>query len=185
MSCDTDVLLWLHAHGSPAFDGFFIALTRLGSLKVLTVLFTLQAVFFALRREKAALALTVKVSLAAYFMNWAGKALTARARPQLWDRLVPAGGYSFPSGHALGAAAFFGLLACLLSRAYPGRRGPIWAFCGFMILGIGISRLYLGVHWPTDVLAGWVLGAGLAVAGVTGMRPDSWETRVEGLELKR
>ena len=90
------------------------------------------------------------------------KAAVGRARPTLWPRLVEATGYSFPSGHALGSAALYGFLAHVLARRWPARRLALYAAGVLMALYVGGGRLYLGVHWPSDVLAGWTLGALLA-----------------------
>jgi undecaprenyl-diphosphatase len=93
--------------------------------------------------------------------NQALKAVMARARPDLLDPLVEERGFSFPSGHsALGMVAW-GVLAVLIMRSrlpLNVRRGVVAAL-GILIVLIGLSRVWLGVHYPTDVLAGWTAGA--------------------------
>jgi len=89
-----------------------------------------------------------------------------RERPHLWPRLMEQGGESFPSGHALGSAALFTLVAWEASQRRP-KQAPIYyaiAVAGSLWLGLG--RLYLGVHWPSDVLVGWAMGAAIAGAGM-------------------
>lgn len=89
------------------------------------------------------------------------KALVARARPDLLEPIVEARGFSFPSGHsALGMVAW-GILGVLVmrSRLPVGVRRGIVAVLGLIVLLIGLSRVWLGVHYPTDVLAGWTAGA--------------------------
>jgi membrane-associated phospholipid phosphatase len=66
--------------------------------------------------------------------------------------------YGFPSGHALGSLVLYGFLAYLLGQRYPRRSGLIYGIAGAMIGAIGLSRLYLGVHYPTDILAGYAVG---------------------------
>lgn len=67
--------------------------------------------------------------------------------------------YSFPSGHAFGAAVLYGLVA-VLAYKYAPQPWNIWGpiFCGFLILSVGVSRIYLGAHFPSDVFIGWILG---------------------------
>ena len=96
-------------------------------------------------------------------LNLALKELAARARPDAALALVDESGYSFPSGHAAFAFAFYGALIYLLSHweAFPRRPLMRWAIQGallLLILVIGASRVYLGVHWPSDVLGGYLFG---------------------------
>ena len=86
-------------------------------------------------------------------LNIAAKAFFARPRPGLWTSIAPATGYSFPSGHAMGSMTLAAVLALL---AWPTRWR--WAVCGamaFFVAMVGLSRVYLGVHYPSDILAGW------------------------------
>ena len=96
-------------------------------------------------------------------LNLALKELATRARPDAALALVDESGYSFPSGHAAFAVAFYGALIYLLSYwgAFPRRPLMRWAIQGalfLLILVIGGSRVYLGVHWPSDVLGGYLFG---------------------------
>lgn len=86
------------------------------------------------------------------------KALVARARP---GGLIPSTietSYSFPSGHATLALALYGFMAYMLCRLYPKHAGKIVTLATLVILAVGVSRLYLGVHFPSDVIAGYLLG---------------------------
>ena len=91
------------------------------------------------------------------------KRLIARPRPsELWsDSLLSMSHTSFAmlSGHALAAATFYPLLAHALARVYPRQGRVLWAAAAAMAFYVGFGRLYLGVHWPSDVLVGWTLGA--------------------------
>jgi undecaprenyl-diphosphatase len=101
------------------------------------------------------------------------KAVVARPRPALWPWLVPQAGFSFPSGHALAAASFYPVLAWEAGCVRPLRRRWFAVLAALGVLWLGLGRLYLGVHWPSDVLAGWALGAaqsGLALAGLRAKR---------------
>jgi len=87
-------------------------------------------------------------------LNLALKQLFSAPRPDLLPHLDIVASYSFPSGHAAGNMMLFGALALLAARR------SVWLAAGLMIGLIGISRVWLGVHWPTDVLAGWIEGLG-------------------------
>ncbi len=92
-------------------------------------------------------------------LNVLFKLFFARVRPALFEQLTPAPGFAFPSGHAMGSAAFF-LALYLLAREFVPRWRWLAAVLGVLLtLGIGLSRLVLQVHYPSDVLAGWVLSA--------------------------
>ena len=110
------------------------------------------------------LAFSVSVSAGLVFLL---KDFFVRVRPAIESRLVSENSFSFPSGHAMMAIAFWGALAYLLAENFPKR----WQKVAVMVSGvtlvfaISISRLYLGVHWPTDILGSWIL-AGVWLAGL-------------------
>lgn len=83
----------------------------------------------------------------------------SRPRPVILEHLAPAGGFSFPSGHAMASASIYGAIAVVAALRFPERRGWVVGACALVVLGIGASRVYLGVHYPSDVIAGWALGA--------------------------
>lgn len=84
------------------------------------------------------------------------KTFFARPRPDISLHLIDQGGYSFPSGHSMTGLVFFGLIIWLCHKKF---KGPLPIILSLLIFLIGFSRIYLGVHYPTDVLAGWLLGA--------------------------
>jgi undecaprenyl-diphosphatase len=91
-------------------------------------------------------------------VGFALKDLVRRARP---DGLIPAireTGFSFPSGHATGSMAFYGFTAFILCRLYPRYAKAVVTIAAVIILTIGMSRLYLGVHFPSDVVGGYLVG---------------------------
>lgn len=94
------------------------------------------------------------------------KTIVDRTRPVLPDPIATAGGASFPSGHAMGAMVLYGaLLLVFLSLLPRPTHGWAWLVTGLAVLGVGCSRVVLGVHYPSDVIGGWVLGlAWLATA---------------------
>jgi undecaprenyl-diphosphatase len=97
------------------------------------------------------------------------KAVFQRTRPELFDSGYQASFYSFPSGHATVAVGFYGMLTVILAYRLEGLARWAVAVCGVLVvLLIGFSRLYLGVHYPTDILAGY-LAAPLWVVSVGGV----------------
>jgi len=93
------------------------------------------------------------------------KAVVARPRPTLWPWLLTPSGSSFPSGHAVAGAALYPFLGWLLLRCRG--RGLVGYLLGLAVgVLIGLGRLYAGVHWPSDVLAGWTLGAALSLGAI-------------------
>ena len=110
------------------------------------------------------LAFSVSVSAGLVFLL---KDFFVRVRPAIELRLVSEDSFSFPSGHAMMAIAFWGALAYLLAENFPKRWQKIIVAAGgaALIFIISVSRLYLGVHWPTDILGSWIL-AGVWLAGL-------------------
>jgi undecaprenyl-diphosphatase len=114
------------------------------------------------RRPRAALFLVLAYG-GAEAIDQLAKFVFHTARPHFWRSPAPASGYSFPSGHAMGSMALFSALVLL---AWPTRwRWPVLILGLCAVLLIALSRLYLGVHYPSDVLAGWLA----ALAWVVGL----------------
>ena len=107
------------------------------------------------------------------------KNVFGRPRPELIDHLVTTQGMSFPSGHAANATLIYLTIAVLASDVESSRpaRIYIWAMAIVLALLIGLSRLYLGVHWPSDVVAGWAFGASWALAWRLAAARLSWQDR--------
>ncbi len=145
---------------APALDAAMLFFTYLGNWEVVLILITIAGIFFAAKKHKDyILAILFSVG-GGEVLVWVIKHIVQRPRPFLTDDLVFEKSFSFPSGHAFAAVAFYGLLAYFLISAVKSRFWKIFfiAVCALLALTIGISRIYLGVHWPTDVLAGFALG---------------------------
>lgn len=150
----------LYNRATPPVTQFFYRITMLGS-EVLTILVIGVAVFAALRRQWVYALLVLAVWLGGHLLNQFLKALFARERPFFLEPLAIATNYSFPSGHAMAGIACYGLLAYILYLRVENRwmRIGILSFTFLLVILIGFSRLYLGVHFLSDVLAGFAAGA--------------------------
>lgn len=103
------------------------------------------------------------------------KVVVERARPSLQDPVARAPGYSFPSGHAMTATTSFAVLVLVLLPLVPRAwRGLCWGVAGISVLGVGFTRIALGVHWFSDVIGGWLLGG--AVVVLTGWAFEAWRS---------
>jgi undecaprenyl-diphosphatase len=146
-------------------ETIFRDLTSLGSTTVLTIV-TLGAIGFLLIDGKRAAALFVLAAIAGgALVSTLLKNVFARPRPELVAHLVDVRSLSFPSGHAMLSAVTFLTLGAVLARVQSRRRlkAYLLGVAVLLTLLVGISRVYLGVHWPTDVLAGWCAGAAWAM----------------------
>lgn len=161
--------LWRHGadmapYGSTAAIETVRDFTALGGvlLRHLAALGAIVALLFLkLRREAVLLGATV---IGGWLVNSAMKAAIGRARPTLVPHLAEAGGNSFPSGHSFNSAVVYIAIALAFAAMSP-RRSLRWTLIGCaiaMTLLIGASRVWLGVHYPSDVVAGWLGGAGWA-----------------------
>ncbi len=160
---------WVEQQITPVHTGLMLLLTQLASTGVMVVLTALVAAVLVLRRSDywlGRLGLSVPGCI---LLNEVLKYLFHRSRPALAHPLVKLESYSFPSGHAVSATVFYGFLAILLCSSVPSkvRRVAIRVAAIALILAVGFSRVYLGVHYPTDVLGGMFEGAAwLNIAGM-------------------
>lgn len=140
-------------------------LTALGGTPVLTLLTIISAGYLIAARKAATAAFLVASISAGAIGSTALKLVFARPRPDIVTHLVNTYSTSFPSGHAMNSAIVYLTLGALLARAEGDRtvRFYLMAVALFLTLIIGFSRVYLGVHWPSDVLAGWCVGASWAI----------------------
>lgn len=170
-SIDQDILLALRHpqnHHDPLGPDWLeqaaTDVTSLGGYTVLTALVALVGGFLLLTGRRAPAGLLVASALSAMVINTALKAYFNRPRPDLVEHLVTVTSPSFPSGHAMLSATVYLTLGALLARAYPQPplRRYFLSVAVTLALLIGVSRVYLGVHWPSDVLVGWCVGAAWA-----------------------
>lgn len=154
---DNRLLSLIGEHTTTWLNTLMAGITHTGSAWSLTLLMS-ACVIWQLHNRNYPHALLLALSgLSAGLLVIVSKALIARPRPELWD-IIEVSSYSFPSGHSLGTAACAGALAIVAMRRAPQRR-RVW-ITGAVTWSalVGLSRMALGVHWPTDVLAGLLIG---------------------------
>jgi membrane-associated phospholipid phosphatase len=155
----------LRDHGTRLLSAIALGVTELASTDVILLLAASAVVLLAtLRHWRGAVALAVSV-IATQAVVSLGKALMSRPRPDEHATAVDPSGFSFPSAHSASAVALYVMLAVIAGSALRRRiSAPAWAGAIGLVAMIGISRVYLGAHYPTDVLAGWLTGGVVVIA---------------------
>jgi len=138
-----------------------VDVTALGGGTVLTVIVVLTLGALCVSRLWVTAGLVLAATVSGSLAVDCAKALVARARPDVVPHLVDVSSLSFPSGHSANSAIVYLTLALLLAQVIRGAalRRYVVGVAVVLVLAIGLSRIYLGVHWPSDVLAGWSFGA--------------------------
>ncbi|MEO8743140.1 MAG: phosphatase PAP2 family protein [Lysobacteraceae bacterium] len=168
---DAPILLAVHSIASPAFDHVFVFLSAIGYMWGVVPVDVTVILGLALRRHFREGLFAGIAIIGSLFLNIAAKHSFERARPALWQSVKPEiGTYSFPSGHAMGSMtiALVLVLLCWHSRSSMAWRWPTAIIATLFVLLVGLSRIYLGVHYPSDILAGWT-AASVWVVGVYGL----------------
>ena len=184
---DIRIIQWVQTWQHPAMTAFMEAVSWLGrSLLLLGLTGFAVVILFLFRRRRESLA--AAGTAAVLGLTPLLQLLVDRPRPPA--ALVgidhPLGGLGFPSGHAYQSMVFFGLLIYLASIriSRPWLRRLVQAFLALLILTIGVSRVYLGAHWPSDVLGGHLLGVTFLVLFLHGLSRIHWY-RAASLERHR
>jgi undecaprenyl-diphosphatase len=174
---DRAVLLWINAHSPEWLDDPMRLVTALGDYLVVVPLLAVSVVVFYLKGWRLSAVLLLVSTVGSSLLTTLLKAVFERSRPELFDSGYTASFYSFPSGHATVAVGFYGMLTLILAYRLRGlARWAVVAFGVLLVLLIGFSRLYLGVHYPTDVVAGflaaplWVISVGAVYAAWLSLR---------------
>jgi undecaprenyl-diphosphatase len=173
-----------HTAGSTAF---FTTLTLIGTPVGIGILVAIVSALLALKRRWRWAAYLIVTTSVGGLINLLLKSFFERARPELAEALRTAHGYSFPSGHAMGSTVCFGALAYLALRVLPRwrQRSAAIAFACSMILAISTSRIYLGVHWISDIGAGIAAGLIWIVTATVAYETTRRIRMVRALRAKR
>lgn len=184
---DLQLANWFHAHATPGVTQIMLVFTHWNSVAGVAIMAVLLGwVLWQRRLDYWLLALACTVP-GGMVVNGLMKLAFARARPSFDHPLVTLATYSFPSGHSSGATLFYGFLACLLVRHIPhgGRRIAIACAAILMVALVGFSRIYLGAHYLTDVLAGITEGVAWLAICITAVSSLRRRRTARGLPLWR
>jgi undecaprenyl-diphosphatase len=165
---DRAILMALHGSSSSSLDWFseFVRdISGLGGLGVLALLVSASVVFLVISNNRRTAIFVALATISGAVLSSLLKLGFDRPRPDLIPHLTHVYSASFPSGHAMVSAVVYLTLGTLLTRVVSGFWSKIFVMAVAVLLTglIGLSRLYLGVHWPSDVLAGWAAGAAWAL----------------------
>ena len=168
-SIDPVVWQWAIDQRTPGLTTVAIAVTEIGSTLSMGIIAVVSVLFLWFQGRRGDAVLVAVVSAGAGLLVKVGKATVGRERPPAEFRLVTETNESFPSGHALASAAIVGVLLVVFVPLIRSTAWRVVAIAGglLFVLAIGWSRVYLGVHWSTDVLAGWCTGAAWLLLCVT------------------
>ena len=162
LSWDAPLLSFGHRHATPALDELAVGLTTVGNTWPMVGTGLLVVGVLSARRQGRAAGLFALSVGGSMLLTQVIKRLVARPRPVLWASIRPEHTFSFPSGHAMDTAA---IAAALCYLCWPHRhRGWVWGLAPLFALAVGWARVYLGVHNPSDVLAGWAAAVGWVAA---------------------
>jgi len=158
---DAPILQLAHAMARDGFDRWFLLFSAIGyQYGVVPFDVALVAALAWRRRFRESIFAAVALGGSA-LLNIATKQVFARERPSLWESISPEDSFSFPSGHAMGSMT---LAVVLVLLAWHTRwRWPTLGAMAFLVAMVGLSRIYLGVHYPSDILAGWTAASVWAV----------------------
>lgn len=155
---DKTILLHIHQLANPVLDKVMLFITSIGDPRTVVPLTGILLVFLWIKRQRMAALFFALDAAGGVALSYFLKLAFSKPRPRLWESPIEEITFSYPSGHALGSMVIYGFLSYVFSRMYPRYATAIYTFAVLMIVSIGFSRLYMGVHWPTDIVGGYGIG---------------------------
>jgi undecaprenyl-diphosphatase len=167
---DLPILVAIHATKQPQLDVIAVNLTKLGSVWTVSPVVAVIALLLLLWKQWRSLSYLLTTTIGSTIINRTTKEIMHRARPQLWDSPAPELDYAFPSGHAMTSMTLVVVLVILTW-------GSIWSWIilvlgSLFVLAIAWTRLYLGVHFPSDIFAGWMVSIAWAIGVSLIIKPN-------------
>jgi undecaprenyl-diphosphatase len=151
----------IHAWASPTLTDAMLGITQLGAAPALVILGAVLVWRLAAQGRRRAVLIFLAACVGAEALSEILKLMFRRARPEAFFGYAEPLTYSFPSGHSIMSACFYGVVAAILTTRMKSRRAKIaiWTAAALLAVAVGFSRVYLGVHYPSDVLAGYAAAA--------------------------
>lgn len=154
---DEKIMKYVHNRTTPIGIEIMKKISFFGSAKFFLSFGLIIFLLMFWKKNLKGMALVVLSTLGSYGINFLLKNIFIRTRPLKYF-LIEQGGYSFPSGHAMVSMSFYATMTYLIMKNKDKNKKTLWILSFLIIALIGFSRIYLGVHWPTDVLMGYLLG---------------------------
>jgi membrane-associated phospholipid phosphatase len=172
---DEAALRWIEVRRTPLMDEAMLQVTSLGDGIVLAVLVAVAAIFLWLTQHRWSVFILLAGVFGGQLAGLALKRAFQRPRPDVIEAITGVSTTSFPSGHAMSAVLAYGAVAWLVSRLEPtpALRRATWIIAVVIMLAVGFSRMYLGVHYPSDIVGGYAAGIawlGLVAATLEAVR---------------
>ncbi len=160
---DTEIMNLVAAFRSTGITKAFIFLTYLGNWQVIVGLSVVVIIILALLKKTREIIFLTAALISGEVIKELLKFLIHRQRPDAVFSLLPENGYAFPSGHAFMSVIFYGMLCYFIYQACKKKwqRIILLVATAILVFLIGFSRIYLGVHWISDILAGWLIGGAI------------------------
>jgi undecaprenyl-diphosphatase len=164
-SLDEGILKWIETLRTPFMNSMMLDITALGGLALTVVLGLLSVAVFWLANDAVAGIHLILTSAGGFYISAVTKSIISRPRPSVIPQLIHASGFSYPSGHSITSAALYLTMAILACRHFKSfrSRAILISMAGIMITLISFSRLYIGVHYPSDTLSGALIGSAWAL----------------------
>ena len=159
---DETLASWFHAHGTPLGDRFFVIISLIGSPASMAVLFAAAVLYLWRAKQRTLLVAWILSYVGGTILDGVIKMVVKRPRPEFASQFLHFNSWSFPSGHSMGSLIGFAMLAYTIIRVRAVKSTAaqigIWAGAVVMVVLVGYSRIYLSVHYLSDVVAGYTLG---------------------------
>lgn len=155
---DKTILLWIHDFTNPTLDRIMHVFTSLNNPDFVSIVAAIAFGLLLWKRCYPEAKIFVIDCAGGVILSYGLKSVFGKTRPDLWESAIEEVSFSYPSGHALGSTVLYGFLAYLFATRFPKFAGLIYSLAVLTIAFIGISRLYFGVHWPTDIIGGYGIG---------------------------
>ncbi|MEH2349200.1 MAG: phosphatase PAP2 family protein [Nostoc sp.] len=167
---DVPILLAVHSTANPQLDVLAVTLATIGLPWTAIPILGAIALILLLQKRWRSLAYLLTASVGSIIISYTAKELMHRVRPQLWQSIAPESSFAFPSAHAMTSII---LVAILLFLTWASSWGwLVLIFGSLYIIAIAWCRLYLGVHFPSDILAGWMVALGWTIGVSLIIKPD-------------